>query len=122
VNARAAKARNRARRERLQRILDQAAASTPKLVEVVGQQEVWSRGQVALVVPLLCDAYPPRLKAALDLRRRATLEGRCDCGAERRIVSSSRIVLEHTDECEATDDNLIAIGAECGVPFRRWIA
>jgi hypothetical protein len=121
MNARAARARSRAVRGIIEQALNDAARCAPRFVTAMGEMEIWQRGCVAFVMPALRDDYPSPLKAAVDLRRRATLSGECDCGATRTVVGQ-RVVLEHDDDCMATDKNLIAIGEACGVPFKRWVA
>ncbi|HEY3925009.1 MAG TPA: hypothetical protein VGL75_10655 [Acidothermaceae bacterium] len=122
MNGRAARNRHQGERQRIEAVLDRAARNPALLVKVIGNQEIWRRGDVAFVLPRLADDYPAPLKDAISARRRAALDGVCVCGGRRKVVSATSIEFDHTTSCDATDDRILAIGNEVGIPFRRWIA
>jgi hypothetical protein len=70
--------------------------------------ESWAVGRVLFIVPTIRDSMNPKLKSALDRRRRATLTGTCDCGARRKIVDhrhggGARMQMAHEADCPAGD-------------------
>ena len=76
-----------------------------------GESEYWKRGDVLFVVPAIPDGAHPEVANAIERRRRATLEGRCDCGAhliwvgpKHQGVTQSALI--HEDDCPAADTNL----------------
>ncbi|HEY5455710.1 MAG TPA: hypothetical protein VIJ96_09590 [Acidothermaceae bacterium] len=122
MNGRESRRRHQGDRQRVEALLKDVSRTPAEFVEAVGAHEVWRRGNVAFVVPRLDDDLPARLKSAVSRRRRATLDGICDCGGRRHVVSATHVEFAHDPACDATDDNLVAISNEVGVPFRRWIA
>jgi len=68
--------------------------------------EAWMRGRVMFVIPGIPDRASPRLKHALTIRRDASLNSVCECGAT-ACIKSDGIYLEHEDACPACDTNLI---------------
>jgi hypothetical protein len=123
VNARRAKERNRAERDRLQAILDAAATAEPRYMRTLSNGcEVWMRGRMMLVLPPLVDDYPDPIKDAVDRRRRASLSGRCDCGATWDLSRRGHLEMTHEDGCDAADDALDDLAAAHGMAFARWVA
>lgn len=105
----------RARRRRLTRNIRTATWSDSEAqpARYVGSPapgwEAWCAGPAMFVIPALPDGAPPEVLNALDRRRRATLTGRCDCGARRRLDHLSptpRAVIHHADTCPAADPAL----------------
>jgi hypothetical protein len=82
--------------------------------------EAWQRGSILFVVPAIPDNASPDLKNALDRRRRATLNGRCDCGA-RVVVSSSGLIAEHESSCPATDEAIERLQNVCACGHEREV-
>jgi hypothetical protein len=123
VNARRARERNRAERERLRAILDDAATAEPRYMRTLSNgQEVWLRSRMMLVIPALADDYPDPIKDAIDRRRRASLTGRCDCGALWNITRRGHLDMEHEPDCGASDAALDDLAAAHGMVFARWVA
>lgn len=122
MNARRARARKQLRLQETRQLLEQSAGTTPRLVGLTGGQECWMVGTVMHVVPVLRDDYPADLKAAVDRRRRASLTGRCDCGATWQVLRRGHVDMRHEDGCTATDEVLFAIGLRYGRRFSRWAA
>jgi hypothetical protein len=89
-------------------------AEQPRLLETIGHLEVWLVDGVMHVLPALRDDMPADLKNALSRRRRASLTGRCDCGA-RTVVHGGRRLrdlqpgevvrgsMAHERDCTASD-------------------
>lgn len=119
MNARKARQLRAAERARMTKLLAAADAATPEYMGNVAGSEAWKVGPVLCVVPTILDAYPAELKTAIDRRRRATLTGRCDCGARRQITGKG-FAVEHEEECPATDGNVIGIAARHGIRMTRW--
>lgn len=123
MNGRRAKERNRAERERLRAVLNAAATAEPRYMRTLSNgQEVWMRGRVMLVIPALIDDYPDPIKDAVDRRRRASLSGRCDCGAAWSLTRRGHLDMEHEPECPASDEALDDLAAAHGMVFGRWVA
>jgi hypothetical protein len=123
VNARRAKERNRTERERLRAILNTSATAEPRYMRTLSNgQEVWVRGRMMLVIPALVDDYPDPIKDAIDRRRRASLTGRCDCGAHWEITRRGNLGMEHEPGCDAADDALDDLAEAHGMVFARWAA
>lgn len=121
MNARRARARRHLRRREIERLLAQGRQVQPRLVGAYAGQEAWMVGPVLHIIPILRDAYPQDLKAAVDRRRRAALTGRCDCGAV-WAIDRGRAHMAHEDGCPAIDDVLFEIGRRHGYAFSRWAA
>ncbi|MET8862289.1 hypothetical protein ABZW11_04940 [Nonomuraea sp. NPDC004580] len=122
MNGRQARRQRTLERDRVEQILDEASRATPEHVGTLPNgNEVWVVGPIGCVIPPLLDEWPDDLKHALDRRRRATLTGRCDCGARRRWLGPNNMTLTHEANCPASDPNLIALGFRHGVPFGHWI-
>lgn len=78
--------------------------TVPKLVSVLPNGgEVWVRDRVMFVLPSIPDGASEDLKNALERRRRATLTGRCDCGAV-VTVTAAGINVAHKSGCPASDE------------------
>jgi hypothetical protein len=123
VNARRARERNRAERERMRSVLRRAAEAEPHYERTLSNGcEVWLRGPIMLVLPPLVDDYPAPIKAAIDRRRRASLSGCCDCGALWDITRRGQLDMEHEEGCDATDNALDDLAAAHGMVFPRWVA
>ncbi len=120
MNGKQARRHRAAERAHLEASLDQARQATPEHVATLpGGAEVWTVGPIACVIPPLLDDMPTPVKNAVDRRRRATLTGRCDCGAERRWTAPRHMTLDHTRDCPAGDANLVELGARHGYVFAR---
>lgn len=123
MNARRARERNRAERERLRSILRDAASAEPRHLRTLANgSEVWMRARMMLVLPPLVDDYPDPIKDAIDRRRRASLTGRCDCGACWGITRRGDLAMGHEAGCDATDSVLDDLAAAHGMVFGRWVA
>jgi hypothetical protein len=87
-------------------------ARPARIVAAIGDIEIWEQGNVVQVLPALSDHLHPLVKNALDRRRRASLEGRCDCGAKRQLEGPLvrgavvRAVMEHENHCDASSPRL----------------
>jgi hypothetical protein len=81
--------------------------------KVLGGYEMWVKGGVMFGLPIIAEDYPADLKTALDRRRRATLAGRCECGAVLGVRRAGT-VMHHQDGCIASDDSLDEIAARHG--------
>lgn len=78
-------------------------------------------GRVAFVQPVVSESMGPELREAIALRRIATIEGRCPCGAvlylpnreaRRKAKRDGRqlhATVQHEPSCDATDDRIIAL-------------
>ncbi|MGJ6963270.1 hypothetical protein ACSDR0_15295 [Streptosporangium sp. G11] len=119
MNGKRARHRRALTRQHLETKLAQAAGATPRRVGALGDSEVWEVGPLLMVIPTLFDDYPAPMKHAISRRRQASLHGRCDCGAERRIVNPNTVAIDHADDCPASDDQLDAIAAQHGLIVRR---
>jgi len=106
-------------RTRLSRTLAEAEGATPTYVGRLGGTELWMVGKILAGIPVLRDDYPADVKDAVDRRRRATLSGRCDCGARRQLVGHG-LVFAHEPGCVAGDEQLDAVAARHGMAFARW--
>lgn len=123
MNARRARERHRAERDKLRRTLHEAADSGPRYLETLSNgSEAWMRGRVMFVLPPLVDAYPEPIKAAIDRRRRASLEGVCDCGALWGITRRGKLDMAHEAGCDGTDSALDDLATAHGMTFPRWVA
>jgi hypothetical protein len=84
--------------------------------------------RAVFIVPAIRDDWPPALKDALAIRRRATIEGTCPrCGAtwtlpnreERRRSRADRRILHawmaHEPDCPAGDERLLAMARDGGI-------
>jgi len=119
MNARRARQLRAAERLKLQAALKNLQDAEPVLVGTDGGQDYYKVGTTLFLIPVLLDDYPPAIKAAIDRRRRASLTGRCDCGAERRVGRKNRLVIEHETDCDATDERLDEIAAAHGMTLAR---
>jgi hypothetical protein len=99
--------------------------SNPEYVETIGDNDLFraeldsSSKTVLLVLPALRDDWPGELKAAVELRRRAMLTGRCDCGGRRPVAVLDRgevqlTTFRHEDDGAATDASLRALFERLG--------
>jgi hypothetical protein len=83
--------------------------------------------RAVFIVPAIRDDWPPALKDAVAIRRRATIEGTCPrCGASwrlpnrderRRAVRERRVIhlwMAHEPDCPAGDERLLALAREAG--------
>jgi hypothetical protein len=123
MNARRARERNRAERERLSQLLQDAAVSAPRYLETLSNGcEAWMRGRIMFVIPPLREDYPADLKAAVDRRRRASLAGSCDCGARWDLTRGGHLGMAHEPDCDAADEALDRLAAAHGMAFGRWAA
>jgi hypothetical protein len=101
----------------------QRRAAQPRLIhQLPTGDELWQLstplGDVLHVLPAIDDAWPPELKNAVARRRRATLSGRCACGARFRVLGQDaagvmHAGMEHERDCPASDDH-------CTELLRRW--
>jgi hypothetical protein len=105
--------RRKLTREDGRRILGRSLAARPEFVGVVGTYEMWQRGEVMFGVPVIREDYPAELKTALERRRRATFDGRCECGAVLRVTRQGTR-MEHEADCIASDESLDEIAARHG--------
>jgi hypothetical protein len=119
MNARRARQLRAAERIKVQATLNTLQDAEPVLIGTIGGQDYYKVGTALFLVPVLLDDYPPAIKTAIDRRRRASLTGRCDCGAERRVGRKNRIVLEHETDCDATDERLDELAAAHGMTLAR---
>jgi hypothetical protein len=122
VNARKARERKRLQLNEIRQVLAESQAATPRFAGYFAGQELWRVGDVLHVVPILKDAYPDELKAAIDRRRRAAMTGKCDCGSTWQVLRRGRVQMAHEDDCPAADAVLFAIGERYGYHFSRWAA
>jgi hypothetical protein len=94
-------------------------ADQPRLVQQLPSgDELWQLttplGDVLHVLPAINDAWPAELKGAVARRRQATLSGRCDCGAQFRMLGQDaagvmHAGMEHERGCPASDDYCIEL-------------
>lgn len=105
------------------KLLAEAFTAAPRYLETLSNgSEAWMRGRVLFVLPVLVEDYPPPIKAAIDRRRRASLEGVCDCGARWDITRRGKLDMAHEAGCVATDRALDELAAAHGMTFPRWAA
>src|SRR5687768_10969066 len=91
----------------------------PRLVQQLSTgDELWqlstSLGAVLHVLPAIDDAWPPELSSAVARHRRATLSGRCECGARfqvrgRDAAGLIHAAMEHERDCPASDHHCIEL-------------
>jgi hypothetical protein len=105
--------RRKLTRQGAQRVLAQSADVEPEYVATLGSYEIWARGRVAFGVPVIREDYPAELKTALARRRRAMLDGQCECGARLRLTRQGSQT-DHEHDCIASDDSLDAIAERHG--------
>jgi hypothetical protein len=84
-------------------------------------------GRVAFVMPTIDEDWPTELKDAMAIRRQATIDGECQCGATFRLPSRAQrraaakdgamlhISIAHTDPCPASDHMLDEIARRHGL-------
>jgi hypothetical protein len=94
-------------------LLARSLAEKPVLIGYLHPYEMWKRGPVLFGLPVIREEYPAELKTALDRRRRAMLEGQCDCGAALRVTRHGTQI-EHEHDCIASDAVLGEIAARHG--------
>lgn len=93
----------------------------------------------AAILPTISEDLPAEIREGLARRRLNALGQPCPCGAQpfrlnrqqRREIETRkrrglpgqviRVVIEHEDDCPATDENLDALAAKHGVTIRRWL-
>jgi len=106
--------RRKLSREQAARVLARTAGEAPaRFAGRLGSYEMWQRGEVLFGVPVIREDYPAELKTALARRRRAMLEGRCECGAVLAVRRQGAVV-HHQDGCIASDASLDAIAVRHG--------
>jgi hypothetical protein len=103
-------------RNQFRTMITTMTASEPIFVGTAGmvdgiEVEAWRVGPMLMVIPSLTEAeYPPEVLDALDLRRRADLTGRCDCGARWCPADDHggglHLCMDHEHDCVAGDDRL----------------
>lgn len=76
--------------------------------------ELYYREPIAYVGPRIRDDYSPRLRAALERRRDAVLDGRCACGGGLAgggplAPGIGEASIEHQTTCDAIDDVVAAL-------------
>ncbi|MFP8882612.1 hypothetical protein [Streptomyces mangrovi] len=119
MNGRKARQRAAEHRRKVESALKEIRAAQPRLVAQNDDVEMWHRGPAVLVVPVLRDDYPPELKAAVQTRRRASLELECPCGVEVRVTEGGQAAVRHAVDCPASDEVLSRLAAEAGQEVRR---
>jgi hypothetical protein len=105
--------RRKLTRQAAQQLLEQSAAEDPVYVTTMGTYEMWAKGRVMFGVPVIREDYPAELKTALARRRRAMLDGQCECGARVR-ASRAGTEVRHEHDCIASDDSLDGIAERHG--------
>jgi hypothetical protein len=100
----------------LRRQLDEGLEQPARFVGVTEGGEMWVRGRVAFVVPVIPDGAAPELKDAIERRRRASLTGHCLCGERVRFTGGGRMILRHEVGCNASDQGLARLVAQHGWP------
>ncbi len=90
-------------RREARKIIRTALRQPPVLIQELPGAELWGRGQILFVLPVIEDRYGDDLKEALARRRTAALTGRCPCGARQRVKGVSSIELQHLGDCRADD-------------------
>lgn len=102
------KHRKAARRYRLSETLRAADEAVAVVVGTMGDEDIVMKGEVMYLVPRPLPGMAEELAEAIIRRRRATLDGRCDCGG-RRHAGGSRAghigltTFLHEEDCPAHD-------------------
>lgn len=123
MNGRKAKARRRALRERNAQLLAEIRAAVPVLQRRTEDgQEVWKRGPLTLVVPVVPLDAPTELQDAVTAYRMATLTTDCPrCANEVKVTEAGGYLVRHEADCPGHPDRLVALGERLGVEVQRRI-
>jgi hypothetical protein len=79
--------------------------------------EAWMAAGVLFILPALTEGEHPEVLSAIERRRRASITGRCDCGARRRLTGGPQphLCFEHEFDCPAGDERLAELFERYGV-------
>ena len=117
------KHRKAAGRYRIAERLRAADKAIALVVGSTGDEDIVLKGEVMYVVPRPMPGMAEELAEAIARRRRATLDGRCECGG-RRHTGASRTghvmgTFLHEEDCPAHDRAIAALVRATGW---RWSA
>lgn len=123
MNAKKARAKRRALRERNEQLLATVRAAVPvRLRMVANGYEVWRRGPATIVVPVVPLHYPEPVQTALTVYRMAALTHDCPrCALEVKVTGAGAVLYRHEVHCPADPDRLAALAAEHGIDMKRKV-
>jgi hypothetical protein len=116
VSGKKSKGKRKTQAEDTRLALAESLRHEPEFINTVndGDDEVWQRGKMLLLIPAIRDKYPAGLKNAIGRRRRAVLTGQCECGARQQVSKKGTslvpgrtgVVMDHSYGCIATTESI----------------
>ena len=124
MSAAGRKHRKAAGRYRMAEALREADKAVAGVIGVEGDEDLVMKGSVLYIVPRVLPGMADELAEAIARRRRATLDGRCECGGRRHTGNSRPGHLMggtflHEEDCPAHDRAIAALVLRTGW---RWSA
>lgn len=119
MNGRKARQRTAARGAKAEHAMACAPVGQAEFVKRDGAMEVWRKGGVTLLAPIVMDDYPPELQDALTIRRKAVFSGQCPCGMRTWARASGKRLQRHQGACPASDDSIARLAAAAGITTNR---
>ena len=123
MSAAGRKHRKAAGRYRMSEKLREADKAVAVVIGVEGDEDLVLKGSVLYIVPRVLPGMADELAEAIARRRRATLDGQCECGGRRhtggRVARGGMGTFLHEESCSAHDRAIKALVESTGW---RWSA